>query len=234
MRLPATRPARFLARPNRFVVEAEVEGRAVRAYCANPGRLRELLVPGTPLRVRRRAAPAPRPGVAPPTTTHDAVLARDGRTWVGLDTRLASGLFAEGAAAGRLPGFRGRLEAEVPVGRSRLDFRLHGRWPALVEVKCASLVVDGVARFPDAPSERATRHARVLASHARRGNRASLVFIIVRPDAEAFAPLEDVDPHFAAALRRAHRAGVEVRAFRCATTPREVRVQDEVPVHLGT
>jgi sugar fermentation stimulation protein A len=38
--------ARFLSRSNRFVVHCEMGGRKVRAYLPNPGKLRELLLPG--------------------------------------------------------------------------------------------------------------------------------------------------------------------------------------------
>ena len=36
----------FRARPNRFIVECATGGRPVSAYLPNPGRLRELLLPG--------------------------------------------------------------------------------------------------------------------------------------------------------------------------------------------
>jgi sugar fermentation stimulation protein A len=122
------------------------------------------------------------------------------------------------------------VQAEVPVRGSRLDFRLEGERPALVEVKSVSLVIDRIARFPDAPSERAARHARVLAAEARRGQRAVLAFAVVRPDAEALAPNAPADPAFARALRHAMRAGVEVRAWRCEMDPGGARLTGEVPV----
>ena len=39
--------ATFLARPNRFLAIVRVDGREVQAHVADPGRLEELLVPGT-------------------------------------------------------------------------------------------------------------------------------------------------------------------------------------------
>ena len=41
--------ATFTNRPNRFIVECEIDGRRVRAYLPNPGRLWELLLPGSML-----------------------------------------------------------------------------------------------------------------------------------------------------------------------------------------
>lgn len=39
-------PARFLARPNRFVARVEAEGQELICHVKNTGRCRELLVPG--------------------------------------------------------------------------------------------------------------------------------------------------------------------------------------------
>ena len=43
----------FRSRPNRFVVECLIDGRKVRAYLPNPGRLWELLFPGARLFLHR-------------------------------------------------------------------------------------------------------------------------------------------------------------------------------------
>ena len=40
------RPAAFLARPNRFIAQVEVDGRDETVHVKNTGRCRELLVPG--------------------------------------------------------------------------------------------------------------------------------------------------------------------------------------------
>jgi sugar fermentation stimulation protein A len=52
--------ARFIARPNRFVVTADLDGRRVRAYLPNPGRLMEILFPGTRLWLEPSAVPGRR------------------------------------------------------------------------------------------------------------------------------------------------------------------------------
>lgn len=45
--------ATFKARPNRFVGLAEVDGRVEECFIANPGRMRELLVPGASVYLKR-------------------------------------------------------------------------------------------------------------------------------------------------------------------------------------
>ena len=49
-----------VSRFSRFTVLAEVEGREVKAYLPNSGRLEELLAPGTPAWLAHRPGPARR------------------------------------------------------------------------------------------------------------------------------------------------------------------------------
>ena len=80
--LLATEPlagARFEARPNRFVVNYRQGKRRGRAYVANPGRMGEILLPGTELLLAAR--PHTRMG-------WEAVGARWQRRWVGDRPRL--------------------------------------------------------------------------------------------------------------------------------------------------
>ncbi len=102
--------------------------------------------------------------------------------------------------------------------------------PWWVETKSVTLVEGGVALFPDAPTLRGQRHLHQLAAQAISGERAAVVFVVQRPDAETFMPHAQADPAFAAALAEAARAGVEVHAFRCAVSPDEIRIVAPIPV----
>jgi sugar fermentation stimulation protein A len=122
---------------------------------------------------------------------------------------------------------------EVKQGRSRLDFLLwHRGEPVLVEVKSATLVEGRRALFPDAPTERGTRHIRELTALARQGRRASVVFVVQRSDARRLAPHAGNDPAFATALSEAARAGVKVRAYVCRVTRRGASLVGRIPVEL--
>lgn len=230
-------PATFLERPNRFLVLACLPGgEVVRAHCPDPGRLRELLIPGATLFLSR----APQsPGR---TTSYDLRLVRhpDNGTLVSLDSRLPNTLFREALREGRLEPFgapsRVRAEASLPIAhgtiRSRADYLLEygAAGPCWVEVKSATLVGDGVAMFPDAATERGRRHVEALAAMARLGYRTAVCFIIQRPDAQALRPEWERDPAFAEALARARSAGVELYAWTCTITLEEARLDRPVSV----
>ncbi len=218
----------FVRRDNRFRATVEVDGRAVAAHVPNSGRLWELFLPGR--RVLLRPAEA-----AHRKTSYDLVMVDvDGRL-VSLDARLPGPLVAEAVREGRLPEFRdyARVHEEVRLDDSRIDLMLEGEagrcW---VEAKSVTLVVEGVALFPDAITARGRRHVETLARVAARGERAAVVFVIQRDDALAFSPHDASDPAFGQALRDAVRAGVAVYAYTCHVTTTQITLAHRVPVRL--
>lgn len=167
--LDGTVAGTLVGRPNRWTVIAEVAGREEYCFCANPGRLRELFIPGGRLRLRPQFDRGGR-------TSHDLVAVEADGLVVPVDTRVPNRLVKDALLHHRLPEFQGytRVLSEFSFGRSRLDFCLDGPRPCLFEVKSCSLVREGVALFPDAPTLRGTRHLIDLMQARRRGYRAAM------------------------------------------------------------
>ena len=89
--------------------------------------------------------------------------------------------------------------------------------PCFIEVKSVTLVEkDGVARFPDAPSARGSKHLQELVRTLSDGFRAAVIFVVQREDARVFSPNLVTDPLFTETLRRAVSAGVEIYALDCS------------------
>jgi sugar fermentation stimulation protein A len=228
VKLPPLVPARFVRRDNRFRVTVELAGELVAAHLPNSGRLPELLTPGRPCWLaefddsRRK-------------TRFDLKLMAYADTLVSVDARLPNPLFAEAVAASQLEPFRWveRFDREVRLGDSRLDFCLEGSGGVCwVETKSVTLVEDGVARFPDAPTERGARHVRELITAVGRGECAAVVFVVQRADAACFTPHDQADAVFGAALRDAARAGVGAYAWACQVSLDRVMISAQVPVEL--
>jgi len=216
--------ATFRHRTNRFVALVDMNGHETLVHVANTGRLGELLVPG----VMGWLANAPREGRR---TAWDLVIVEYGDQLVSVDSRVPNHLVGIALGQGAIPmlaGYPG-WRAEVSYGSSRFDFRLDGPdGTCFVETKGVTLVVDGCARFPDAPTTRGTRHLRELASYAREGGAAAVIFVVQRADAVAFSPNDASDPDFAHALQQAADDGVRVMAFRCAVTTEAITLGDEL------
>lgn len=228
MELPKLIPGRFLRRDNRFRATVTVKGRESWAHVPNSGRLTELFTPGRPVWLSPADAPDRK-------TSYDLKLVEYASVLVSVDARLPNPLFAEALAAGKLPGFRFPIvKREVTYNDSRLDFRLSGpEGVCWVETKSVTLVQDGVAQFPDAPTSRGRKHLMALIEARAAGDRAAAVFVIQRPDARRFTPHREADPAFAAALEGAASAGAEIRAFTCEVALEAITISGEIPVVLS-
>ena len=125
------------------------------------------------------------------------------------------------------------IKPETTHGGSRFDFSFYkdGR-QCFLEVKGVTLENDGVCAFPDAPTTRGARHLTELASLARDGYGAYVLFVIQMADVQYLHPNDATDPAFGQALRDAKDAGVEVLAMDCDVTENTMVLRRSVPVQL--
>ena len=213
----------FLERRSRFTALVEQEGRVFEAHINNTGRLKELLLPGARVVLSGAARPARQ-------TAHDLVAVYRGEELVNVDS-LAPNRAALPWLAEQYPGARVRPEARFLD--SWLDAHLAMEGLSLyVEVKGCTLVLDGLALFPDAPTQRGARHLRALAAAVAAGHRALALFVVQTEKARAFAPHSAMDPAFAEALARAAEKGVMVQAVSCAVAETGIRILGRLPVIL--
>lgn len=218
--------ARFIRRVNRFLAVVDLKGREEGIHVANSGRMRELFVPGATVWVKPIYGEGRK-------TAYDLALVEAAGTMVSADARLPNALVAEAIASELLNDFGSprHINRESTFGESRIDLMLEtesGRH--YVEVKSVTLVEQGVGLFPDSPTSRGAKHLNTLSEAVRAGHRASVVFVIQRPDATAFAANEPADPALAEALFRATACGVDALAYNCFVSHREVRLHRKLPI----
>ena len=221
-------PARFLERVNRFVARVRVAGAEALAHVPSSGRMRELLAPGAVVYLQPAAGPGRR-------TEYKLLLVQYGPTLVSVDSLLPNRLLHMTFQRRALPGFEkyNEVRREVAYREGRIDFMLAGEaGRCLVEVKSVTLVQNGEARFPDAPSQRGARHLRELALAVGEGYRAMVLFVVQRNDGVYFTPNDDRDREFGAALREARRQGVEVLALASRVELQRVCLLGPLPVLL--
>jgi sugar fermentation stimulation protein len=196
------REASVIKRVNRFLVEVNLSGIQKPCHLHDPGRLRELIFQGNRVLVRSTKG----------RVTDCSVTAAWGNgRWVILDSRIHNQI-----ASKFLPP---NARREVTVEGSRLDFSYGNTF---VEVKGCSLVVDGVALFPDAPTQRGRRHVELLGRLRERGMGARILVLVMRDDASCFSPNWGTDPGFSSAFRKAVKVGVEVEVMEFRLVGREV------------
>ena len=230
MDFPELTPAFFVRKGNRFTAGVRLAAGGIStAFIPTTGRLTGVLTPGCKVWLEKADNPDRK-------TPYTVVLSElPGGGLCSTNAYLANVLFGEAVEKGSLAAFPYEMiENEVPIGHSRLDFRLSNPGETCwVEVKSVTYVEKGVGLFPDAPTSRGRKHLGELEKLVENGDRASAVFVAQREDALSFAPYEAIDPDFADALRHAVEKGVEVHAYRCAVSTERVEIAEEIPVSLS-
>lgn len=230
MRYEKVQMAVFLERPNRFIARCRMfDGSIQESHVPNTGRCRELLVPGCRVFLRFHDDPRRK-------TRHTVIAVDKGGLLINMDSQAPNRVAAEALESGAL-----RLTAapptlirrEVPYHESRFDLYLEAPGEKVyAEVKGVTLEENGVVRFPDAPTLRGLKHIRELERAAGEGYGAAVLFVVQMEEAAYFAPNDDTQPEFGAALRSAQAAGVRLIARCCHVTPLEITLGKEIPIRL--
>ena len=215
----------FLARPNRFIAHIEIEGQVEICHVKNTGRCRELLPQGAEVWCQRSKNPARK-------TKYDLITVRKSNRIINMDSQAPNAAAKEWLLSGGL-GPISDLKAEDTHGDSRFDFSfVRGGRKCYLEVKGVTLEDDGVCAFPDAPTERGTKHLKGLIRAVQEGYDAFVLFVIQMSDVKYLHPNDSTDPAFGEALRQASAAGVTVLAMDCAVTETEMTIRQPVLIKL--
>jgi len=219
--------AEFLQRPNRFIVLARTKAGIVKTHCPNPGRLREILLPGRKLILEKADNPERKT-----RWTLAAAIYRD--TVIPLVSARSNGLVGQLILPQIFPDYQ--AEGEQTLGKSRLDWLLtKGTKKIWAEVKACTLVEQGRALFPDAPSTRAVKHLGEL-SNPGKGNSSAVFFTVMNPSAQVFSPNPHTDPSFCLALNHAVESGVSIKVLSVSTDKEgwSTVINESIPVDFSS
>ncbi|WP_458397486.1 DNA/RNA nuclease SfsA [Anaerotignum sp.] len=221
--------ARFLRRVNRFTAFVELNGQEEMVHVKNTGRCKELLIEGARVFLEE----ADKEGRK---TKYSLIAVYKGDMLVNMDSQAPNQMAAEALAEGKIEeiGEVDFLKREVNYENSRFDlFYQKGEKKGFIEVKGVTLEENGIAKFPDAPTERGAKHLRELIKAKEEGYEAAALFVIQMKGVQEFRPNEERDKNFTAALKEAAKAGVKILAYDCRVQVGKVYIDQKVPVNLS-
>ncbi len=198
----------FIDRPNRFIAHVEINGFENTVHVKNTGRCKELLIPGAEVWLSGSDNPARK-------TAYDLIAVRKSNgLLVNIDSQAPNAVAREWLDA---QGFD-VVRPEFKYGESRLDFMMErGDEQFLMEVKGCTLERDGIGFFPDAPTQRGTKHLRELAKAV--GYQPVLMFVIQMDGITEVRGNKETDPAFCKALKDAKKVSVKVIFLPCHVEP---------------
>jgi sugar fermentation stimulation protein A len=223
---------KLVKRYQRFLADVKLDdGRQVTAHCANSGRMTGCSQSGRPVYLSYHDNPRRK-------YNYTWELIRMPDAWVGVNTLVPNRLVAHAISNGHLSELNGyeKVMREVTVdSHTRLDLKLSakGRRDCFIEVKNCTLVEQGHAMFPDAPTIRGQKHLTALERLNKKGARAVIFFLVQRTDAQVFSPADQIDPEYGRLLRRVVKAGVNVLAYDVHIDLKYIAVRRALPIRLS-
>ena len=222
----------FLERPNRFTAIVKINSNVERVYLPDPGRLKELMLKGSEVIVEKRRETG--------KTNYDLLLIKTQKfsdrkpLFVSVDSRLSNKFFAFGIKNELFKDFKKiDFKAEPKINNGRLDFLLYENPLHYIEIKSVNLVDSkGIARFPDAPTKRGSRHLNELIKLKAEGYRTTIIFMVNREDATEFSPFSEMDPLFSNTLKEVNKAGVNIIALKNKSGI-TIKHLNRIPVNLN-
>lgn len=231
IRYSNVKKAKFISRPNRFIAKVLIDGIEETAHVKNTGRCKELLTEGCDIilyesdNINRK-------------TKYDLVAVykeRNGKPplLINMDSQIPNDVAEEWLKKGDLFSENAHVRREVSFGDSRFDFYIEdGETQDFLEVKGVTLEENGIAMFPDAPTERGIKHINELALAVSQGYSAYILFVVQMKGISEMRPNDITHRAFGDALRKANKKGVRILALDCNVTENSIEAENYINVVL--
>ena len=218
---------KFIERPNRFIAKVEIDGVTETVHVKNTGRCRELLVKGATVYLEKSDNPLRK-------TQYDLIsVFKNNKTLINMDSQIPNAVTEEWLKKCNIFSKNALIRREVTHNKSRFDFYIEEeKRKIFLEVKGCTLETDGIARFPDAPTQRGVKHINELIECISEGYEAYILFVIQMKGINHFEPNDTTHKAFGDALRQAEKSGVKILAYDCIVTPNSIDIDKEIKVKL--
>lgn len=205
----------FIERHNRFVATVKIGDETATVHVKNTGRCKELLIPGCTVYLSVSDNPNRK-------TKYDLIAVnKAGLGIVNIDSQAPNQVVLEWLKSKEYSFIR----PEYKYGNSRLDFYIEdNNKKILMEVKGCTLEVEKIGYFPDAPTERGTKHLNELSKAISEGYECYICFVIQMEGVSEVRTNLLTDSKFAEAYYNAINNGVKVLFLQCCVKPNEIKV----------
>lgn len=220
----------FIERPNRFLAKVLINNREELVHVRNTGRCKELLISGAKIILEDC-------GDRPNRKTRYSLIA----VWkndmlVNMDSQVPNAVVYESLLDNKVFKLKNLslLKREVTYSKSRFDLYFESEdQKGFIEVKGVTLENDGVAMFPDAPTERGTKHILEMIQARKEGYRGIIFLLIQMKGPHVFTPNYKTDIKFCESLILAKQEGVEIFVYDSIVTPNEIKIGNQIPIEIN-
>ena len=219
---------RLIKRYKRFFADVKLDsGETVTAHCPNTGSMMGLLTEGNVVYLSKTDNEKRK-------LKYTLEIIRDEDASVGVNTHRANRIVEEAIIENKITtlGKKYDFRREVKYGtNSRIDFLITNKKgeEIFLEVKNVTLSKrKGVAEFPDAITERGSKHLLELIDVVKKNKRAIMLFLIQRNDCKKFRIAEEIDSIYKKNIVKAKKVGVEILCYSCSFIRNKIELDKKI------
>jgi len=219
---------KLIKRYKRFFVDVKLNKETVTAHCPNTGSMKGLLDQGNQVFLRKHDDPKRK-------LKFGLEIIKARKNLVGVNTHLANKIVSHGLKNNLIKELKNndKIKPEVFFNKeTRFDFLLERKKQKIfVEVKNVTLFRDKkTAEFPDAITERGSKHLLTLIDAIKKGYKAYLIFLVQIQNMEYFKIARDIDVKYYENYLVAQKAGINFLAYRCKISPKKIFIDKKLKI----
>ena len=221
----------FLTRPNRFIAQVMIDGKEETVHVKNTGRCKELLLPGAKIILEDCSHNLNR------KTKYSLIAVWKGDMLVNMDSQVPNKVVFDAINENKIKGYENLdfLKREVTYGNSRFDMYFENEdEKGFIEVKGVTLENDGISMFPDAPTERGTKHVLEMVEAVKEGYKGLIFFLIQVKGIKEFRLNWEMDEKFSGAIKLASENGVDIIAYDSIVKDNAIYINKPVKIDFLT
>ena len=222
--------AMFISRPNRFIAEVLINGKEETVHVKNTGRCKELLQPGAKVILEDCSHVLTR------KTKYSIIAVWKNDMIINIDSHVPNKVVFDALNDNKIEGLEDLdfLKREVTFGNSRFDIYFEdGDKKGFIEVKGVTLEHYGVSMFPDAPTERGSKHVLEMIKAVKQGYRGIIFFLIQLNGSKQFRLNWKMDEKFAETIKLANENGVEIIAYDSIVGEDNISINRRIEINLA-
>ena len=217
---------KLIRRYKRFFTDIKLNKEVVTAHCPNTGSMMGLLDEGNEVHISKNNDPKRK-------LKYTLEIIKVKNQLVGVNTHFANKIAFHGLSNNLIKEISNNdnIKSEVFFDKkTRFDFLIKkNKNKIFVEVKNVTLFRDkNIAEFPDAITERGSKHLLELIKVVKKGKRAIMLFLIQRDDCKKFRIAEEIDLIYKENIIKAINAGVEILCYSCSFTKNNIELDKKI------
>jgi len=219
---------KLVKRYKRFFADIKVNKNIVTAHCPNTGSMTGLLDRNNDVWISKNDNPKRK-------LKYTLEIIKVRKNLVGVNTHLANKIVHHGLSNNLINELKNNQLVKPEVffnSHTRFDFLLKkNKEKFFVEVKNTTLFrEDKIAEFPDAITNRGSKHLKTLIDAIKKGYKSYILFLVQIQGMEYFKIAKDIDKEYYQNYLIAKKSGVDFLAYRCKISPKGIKIEKKIKI----